>query len=106
MGTTRLPFISANYVLNIISAALRTHPELAIEMMSTYPITSVCQAAFNSNMLGSGSLYRFIEILQVKYKQFNMDGLIYPKQYSKLSGVRANFLYNHAHNPIIFNAWL
>lgn len=106
MGVNRLPFISANYIVNALTIALQQHPGLATELMQHYPILTLVQKAFDSNILGSGSLSRMISMLKIKYPEFKAESLRYPSQLSPISGIRANFLANHGYNPIIFNAWL
>ena len=106
LGTTRLPFISANYVMNALSVSLRYHSGLAYDLIQHYPIAKLLQNAFDSNILGSGSLARFIDILTADFPEFRIPKLSYPQHVSIVSGIRANFLINHGYNPTIFNAWL
>lgn len=106
MGLNRLPFISANYIMNAISIALRQHPGLTTDLMQHYPIIDLLQNAFQSNILGSGSLARMILKLKMDFPEFKAEKLTYPSNLAPISGIRANFLLNHGYNPIIFNAWL
>ena len=106
MGIDKLPFISANCIMNAISVALRQYPGLTTDLLHRYPIIKLLQNAFDSNILGSGSLARFIMILKADFPEFHPENLSYPQQLSPLSGIRANFLVNHGYNPMIFNAWL
>lgn len=106
MGLNRLPFISANYIINAISIALRQHPGLTTDLLQYYPIIKLFQNAFDSNILGSGSLSRMILMLKADYSEFQTGNLTYRSDLSVMSGTRANFLQNHGYNPIIFNAWL
>ena len=69
-------------------------------------IAKLLQNAFNSNILGSGSLSCFINLLMADFPEFKISKLSYPQHVSNLSGIRANFLINHGYNPTIFNAWL
>lgn len=106
MGINRLPFISANYIMNAISIALRQHPGLVTDLMQHYPIINLLQKAFQSNILGSGSLACMILKLKTDFPEFKAENLTCPPNLSPISGIRANFLLNHGFNPIIFNAWL
>lgn len=106
LGIDRLPFISANYVMNALSLSLRYHPGLTQDLIQHYPIAKLLQNAFNSNILGSGSLSCFINLLMADFPEFKISKLSYPQHVSNLSGIRANFLINHGYNPTIFNAWL
>lgn len=106
MGVNRLPFISANYIINAISIALRQHPGLTTNLMQSYPIRQLLQNAFEANMLGSGSLAHMIFKLQTEFSEFKVENLSFPSHLSSVSGIRANFLLNHGYHPIIFNAWL
>lgn len=106
MGVNRLPFISANYVMNAISIALQQHPGLTTDLLQRYPIITLLQNAFKANILGSGSLTHMIFKLKTDFPEFKVENLSYPHTLSSISGIRANFLLNHGFNPIIFNAWL
>lgn len=106
LGIDRLPFISANYVMNALSVSLRYHPGLAHDLIQHYPIEQLLQNAFKSNILGSGSLSCFLNLLMADFPEFKISKLSYPRHMSNLSGIRANFLINHGYNPAIFNAWL
>ena len=106
LGIDRLPFISANYVMNALSVSLRYHPGLAHDLIQDYPIEQLLQNAFKSNILGSGSLSCFLNLLMADFPEFKISKLSYPRHMSNLSGIRANFLINHGYNPAIFNAWL
>lgn len=106
MGVNKLPFISANYIINAISIALRQHPGLTTELMKHYPILKLLQNAFDSNIMGSGSLSTLVMMLKTDFPEFKTENLSCPNIVSRLSGIKANFLLNHGYNPIIFNAWL
>lgn len=106
MGLNKLPFISANYIINAISIALRQHPGLTEDLMLKYPIRQLLQNAFQSNILGSGSLAYMILKLKTDFPEFKVENLSYPPNMSSVSGIRANFLLNHGYHPIVFNAWL
>lgn len=104
-GLMRLPFIAANYALNIIAIAIKQHPKIIKRLMSEYKIEALVKNALTTNQLGSGSLSLQIAILSTKCKYFDMPINI-PKEVSLISGKRKSFLESHGYNPTIFNAWL
>lgn len=107
-GTTRLPFITANNIMNVLAIALKQHPGLANDLLVHYPIKSLIKAALTPNQMGSGSLALQISILDSKYKEFRgtMSDIEIPSLLSSVSGIRLNFLQRHDYNPAISNAWL
>lgn len=109
LGVDRLPFLSANYVMNILAVTLAQHPAFIRQIMTDYPILTVLQNAMTPNQLGSGSLALQMRILGKKYPIFDSLGfeqISMPTQRTSISGVREKFVSNHGMNPGIFNAWL
>ena len=107
-GTSRLPFITANNIMNILTVALKQHSGLAGDLMAHYPIKSLIKAALIPNQMGSGSLALQISVLDSMYKEFNgtMSDIEIPQLLSPVSGIRLSFLQRHGYNPAISNAWL
>ncbi len=105
MGTSKLPFISANYVANIISITMRNNPHLAQELMTHYPIEELIRSAFASNIMGSGSLSILLKHLMSQSNQIDLHIHI-PSKKSQVTGFRARFAERHGLNPAIFNTWL
>lgn len=109
LGTTRLPFLTANYVANILAVVLEQKPALAQQLVNDYPILQVIQNALTPNQLGSGSLSLQLQTLDAKFPVFGKLGfgnITIPNKRSKVSGIRSEFVISRSFNPTIFNAWL
>lgn len=109
-GTEKLPFITANNVMNILAVSLKQIPGLTKDLINTYPIRTLINNALTSNQMGSGSLVIQIEILKKRFKEFesSLNGYKFtiPAQLSSTSGIRLKFLQVHGYNPAISHAWL
>lgn len=105
MSTTKLPFIAANYVSNIIAIAQRKNVSLSEELVRTYPVEKLINMAFTCNIMGSGSLARILSHLNQHNKQLHINARI-PQVTSTVSGIRERFIDRNGLNPAIFNTWL
>ena len=109
LGCSKLPFLSANYVMNILSVAMSQDIDLAKALMDEYPILTVVTNALTPNQLGSGSLVMQLQYLNEHYSCFDSLGfgnMLKPQNRSIVSGKREQFVKNRGFNPTIFNAWL
>lgn len=105
MGTSKLPFISANYVANLMSITMRNSPHLVHELLKQYPIEELMNSAFASNIMGSGSLSILLTHLTSQDNHMDLHVRI-PGKRSSATGYRARFAERHGLNPAIFNTWL
>lgn len=101
-----LPFIAANYLMNILIIALEQHYEFGRLIFENNKFHSIISSALADNALGSGSLIQQILIVQLRFPKINFSAYSMPSQISKISGVRAEFIMERGYNPMIFNAWL
>lgn len=101
-----LPFIAANYIMNILSIALEQHNELGKEIFHNPKVQNIISSALKNNTLGSGSLIRQIIKMQSKFTELDLSIYTKPVNVSSISGTREEFIMEKGYNPIIFNAWL
>ena len=101
-----LPFIAANYIMNIMAIALEHYNEFGKEIFYNSKVQSIIYSALKDNTLGSGSLTRQIIILQSKFTELDFSIFAKPDNISSISGIREEFIIEKGYNPIIFNAWL
>ena len=101
-----LPFIAANYIMNIFVIALEQHYEFGKSILRNRKICSILSGALANNVLGSGSLTQQIIKIQSRFPEIDFSMFSMPNHISQLSGVRAEFIMERGYNPIIFNAWL
>lgn len=101
-----LPFIAANYIMNILVIALEQQHDFGKQIFYNSKVRSILSSALNDNMLGSGSLIRQIIQVQSCYSEIDFSIFSMPHQITPISGIRAEFIMEKGYNPIIFNAWL
>lgn len=101
-----LPFIAANYIMNIMAVALEQYNELGKEIFNHSKVQNIISSALADNTLGSGSLIQQIIILQSKFIDLDFSIFVKPSNFSSLSGIREEFIVEKGYNPTIFNAWL
>lgn len=101
-----LPFIAANYIMNLLAIALEQHYELGISIFKNSKVHSIIGSALADNTLGSGSLTQQIIKIQSRFPEIDFSVFAMPRQISSISGVRAEFIMEKGYNPMIFNAWL
>lgn len=105
-GTTYLPFIAANYAVNMLLITLKQHRELVPDILREYRIHEIISSALADHMLGTGSLTQQLIVLNSKYPDLGFSDFPVPTHMSALSGIRGDFIMKNGYNPIIFNAWL
>ena len=101
-----LPFIAANYIMNLLAIALEQHYELGISIFQNSKVHSIISSALADNTLGSGSLTQQIIRIQSRFPEIDFSIFSMPRQISSISGARAEFIMEKGYNPMIFNAWL
>jgi hypothetical protein len=108
MGTKRLPFLTADYVLNILAVAYQQDLRLGYELIKTHPINELINESFRRNMLCASE-----RILQMQYlaSHYNdsfplLEVCDIPKITNIASGKRRNFILQYGYNPSDFNTWL
>lgn len=101
-----LPFIAANYLMNILLIALEQHYELGKSIFGNNKFQRIISCALINNALGSGSLIQQIMKVQLRFPEFDFSVFPKPDKVSPISGIRAEFIMERGYNPIIFNAWL
>lgn len=101
-----LPFIAANYIMNILIIALEQYNELGKEIFYNPKVQNIISSALKDNTLGSGSLIRQIIKIQSKFIELDFSIFTKPVNISSISGIREEFIMEKGYNPMIFNAWL
>lgn len=108
MGINRLPFLSADYLLNILAVAYRQDASFGQELVNTFPVEKLINASFSENLLCAS--YR---ILQMQYL-----AAIYRDKFPLLStcnipvipdsttGKRKDFILKYGYNLFDFSTWM
>jgi len=105
-GCDNSPFLTANYVMNLVAIASKYCYSFAEELIRIFPICRLIQTALSCEQFGTGSLSLQVTLLQTKHANLFPCKFYFPKIRTPISGIRMRFLCNHMLHPTIFNAWL
>lgn len=105
-GCDNSPFLTANFIVNIISIAADLDYSFATEIIRKFPVIKLFQTALACGQFGTGSLSLQLALLQNKYDSLLPVTFNFPEVKTPISGIRMRFLQNHTLHPAIFNAWL
>lgn len=108
MGINCLPFLSADYMLNVLSIAYRQNVSFGMELVNTFPAERLINASFSRNLLCAS--YR---ILQMKYlssiyrDKFPLTNICsIPKIPDTTMGKRKEFILKYGYNLFDFSTWM
>lgn len=102
-----LPFISARYAVNMVSAAFKQSASMGQALLSDYPVEKLVNKGLQNNRMGSGQLLLQMGILADKYPGFTLNkSCIQPPEFEPVSGIRREFIIRHGLNPFFFSTWL
>lgn len=108
MGTKRLPFLSADYLLNILSVAYHQNVSLGYELINTYPIVELINESFKRNLLCASERILLLQYLSTHYGE--KCPLIHickiPKIPNTARGKRMEFILKYGYNPFDFSTWM
>lgn len=108
MGINKLPFLSADFALNIIAVAYRQNPSLGESIINAYDIKRLLKTSFERNVMGASERILQLRYLSAKYPNFPLEfsNFYVSKNAPKASGKRKEFILNYGFNPFEFNTWL
>lgn len=108
MGTKQLPFLAADYVLNVLAVAYRQNIDFGYELIHVYPILQLFQVAFDKSIINAGERLLQMQYLSTKYgdKFPLLKECTLPKAHNKPCGKRMEFILNYGLNPFDFETWL
>jgi hypothetical protein len=108
MGTKMLPFLAADYALNILAVTYRQDKTLGYELIRTHPINELINEAFKRNLMCASERILQMQYLASKYN--NAFPLLeicnIPKITNIASGKRKEFILRYGFNPCEFNTWM
>ena len=107
MGVNTLPFLGADYALNVLSVSLRQNQQLAKELLEEFPFNNLVNASF-SNMLCASERILQMQYLTAHYP--NSFPLLstcnVPKIKNAAKGKRKEFIERYGFNPFDFSTWM
>lgn len=110
MGLKRLPFLSADYALNVLSVAYRQNVKLGAELIGHFPFKELINRAFATNAMGSGERLLQLQYLAAHYGEaFPLleQCSIPPKNYLTVPcGKKKEFILRYGYSPFEFDTWL
>lgn len=108
MGINCLPFLSADYMLNVLAVAYRQNTSFGQELVNNFPVEKLINASFSRNLLCAS--YR---ILQMKYlsaiygdKFPLIDICNIPQIPDTTTGKRKEFILKYGYNLFDFSTWM
>lgn len=108
MGLYRLPFLTADYALNILSVAYHENPHLGLELTRQFPIKELINRAFLTNDMGAGERCLQMQYLDEHYPNtFDLfKSCSLPAAFPHCNGKRAEFIFRYGYSPFDFETWL
>lgn len=106
LGTEEVPFLTSNYVINIISIASKSNVSLSNDLLKQYPIESLFLKSLNPSLFGFSSLHHQICILKERYPKLELNTICQNPIKDLSTNKRTTFLKNNICNPTIYNTWL
>lgn len=107
MGIYRLPFLAADYVLNVLSVAFRQNQSLGIELLNSFPIKELVNESFKRNLMCASERILLLQFLSSKYSSFNLlEKCNIPNINIIASGKRKEFIIRYGFNPFEFSTWM
>lgn len=107
MGIYRLPFLAADYVLNVLSVAFKQNQSLGIELLNSFPIKELMNESFKRNLMCASERILLLQFLSSKYSSFNLlEKCSIPNISIIASGKRKEFIIRYGFNPFEFSTWM
>ena len=110
LGIDRLPFLSADYALNILAVAYRQNARLGEELVNDFAVKELIEKSFSVNPMGSGERLLQMQYLASHYgDKFPLLFICKIPERELLttpSGKKEDFICRYGYNPSEFNTWL
>lgn len=108
MGVSRLPFLSADYLLNILAVAYRQNVSFGQELVNTFPVEKLINASFSRNLLCAS--FRVLQMQYLTSTYGNKFPLLntcnIPTIPDSTSGKRKDFILKYGYNLFDFSTWM
>lgn len=108
MGTYRLPFLAADYALNVLAVAYKQNIHLGRELIYMYPIKKLINESFKRNLLCASERILQLQYLAAHYNDsfplFNSCTI--PNIINNARGKRKEFIERYGFNLFDFSTWM
>lgn len=106
MGINKLPFLTADFALNVLSVSLRQNINFSKEILSDFPIVKLVNNSFNNNLCVSERIL-MLQFLSSKYPSIKLIELCnIPNINIEAYGKRKDFILKYGFNPFEFSTWM
>lgn len=106
MGTNKLPFLTADFALNVLSVALKQNTKLGLAIINDFPIVDLVNNSFKNNLCASERIL-LLQQLTSKYSYLKLlDVCNIPTINICTSGKREEFIIKYSFNPFEFSTWM
>lgn len=106
MGTNRLPFLTADFALNVLSVSLRQNDYVAEEIINDFPVVELINNSFINSLCISERIL-MLQYMTAKYSSVNLMNLCnIPKINIEAFGKRKEFILRYGFNPFEFSTWM
>lgn len=108
MGTYKLPFLAADYALNVLAVALKQNRCLGKNLIHAFPLKQLLQKSFEVCSINSGERYMQMQYLSTHFGEdfALLTECKIPTKLNVSSGKRAEFIMKYGLNPFDFEIWL
>lgn len=110
LGLDRLPFLSADYALNILAVSYRQNAKLGEELINEFAVKELIEKSFFANPMGSGERLLQMQCLASRYGDkfpLLLSCKIPEREFlTEPSGKKEDFICRYGYNPSEFNTWL
>ena len=106
MGANRLPFLTADFALNVLSLSLRQNDHVAEEIINDFPVVELINNSFINSLCISERIL-MLQYMTAKYSSVNLMNLCnIPKINIEAFGKRKEFILRYGFNPFEFSTWM
>lgn len=103
-----LPFLSADYLLNILAVAYRQDASFGQELINTFPVENLINASFSKNLLCASYRVLQMQYLSAIYREKFplLSTCSIPKITDIATGKRKEFILKYGYNLFDFSTWM
>lgn len=106
MGINKLPFLTADFALNVLSISLKQNTNLAMEILNDFPIVELINNSFCNSLCISERIL-MLQFLASKYPSIKLfESCNIPNITIKAQGKRKDFILKYGFNPFEFSTWM
>lgn len=108
MGMKKLPFLAADFALNVLAVAYQKNIALGRELINSFPLKKLFQISFESSLINASERCLQMQYLDQHYGDAFplLKECKIPTGLNQSSGKRADFILRYGLNPFDLEVWL